>query len=97
MNWLKRKVIKWVREDWENERKKNSVEGIAFSSRDREHSVDADPVLTFRIYSAVNGKIVEFRRWDQKTDRSHNSTYLIPKDEDIGDYVNKCLSLELLK
>ena len=97
MKWLKNKVIKWVREDWENERKKNSVEGIAVGSRDSEHSVDADPVLTFRIYSAVNGKIIEFRRWDQKADRSHNSTYLIPKDEDIGEYVNKCLSLEMLK
>ena len=97
MKWLKNKVIKWVREDWENERKKNSVEGIAVGSRDSEHSVDADPVLTFRIYSAVNGKIIEFRRWDQKADRSYNNTYLVPKDEDIGDYVNKCLNLELLR
>ena len=97
MKWLKNKVIKWVREDWENERKKNSVEGIAVGSRDSEHSVDADPVLTFRIYSATNGQIIEFRRWDQKADRNNNSTYLIPKDEDIGEYVNKCLSLEMLK
>ena len=97
MKWLKNNVIKWVREDWENERKKNSVEGIAVGSRDSEHSVDADPVLTFRIYSAVNGKIIEFRRWDQKADRSYNNTYLVPKDEDIGDYVNKCLNLELLR
>ena len=97
MNWLKRKVIQWVREDWDAEYEKNRDVGIAISSRDSEHSVDADPVLTFRIYSAVNGKILEFRRWDQKADRNHNSTYLIPKDEDIGDYVNKCLNLELLR
>ena len=95
MNWLKRKVIKWVREDWEEERKKNTVEGI--SLRESEHSVDADPVLSFRIYSATNGQIIEFRRWDRKADRNYNSTYIVEKDKDLGEYVNKCLSLELMK
>jgi hypothetical protein len=93
MNWLKRKVIKWVREDWENERKGNLVEGVGV----KEHSVDADPVLTFRIYSATNGQIIEFRRWDQKADRNHNSTYIVDKNKDLGEFVNKCLSLEMLK
>lgn len=95
MNWLKRKVIQWVREDWENERKGNLVEGV--SSRDSEHRVDDDPVLTFRIYSATNGQILEFRRWDRKADRNYNNTYIVEKDKDIGEYVNKCLSLELMK
>lgn len=95
MKWLKNRVIKWVREDWDTEYKKNQE--VAIRSRDTEHIPDDEPVLTFRIYSAVNGKIIEFRRWDQKADRNHNSTYLIPKDQDIGEYVNKCLNLELLK
>ena len=95
MNWLKRKVIQWVREDWENERKGNAVEGI--SLRDSEHKVDDDPVLTFRIYSATNGQIIEFRRWDKKADRNYNSTYIVERDKDLGEYINKCLSLEMLK
>lgn len=95
MNWLKRKVIQWVREDWENERKGNLVEGIAI--KESEHRVDDDPVLTFRIYSATNGQIIEFRRWDKKSDRNYNSTYIVEKDKDLGEYINKCLSLEMLK
>lgn len=95
MNWLKNKVIKWVREDWENERKKNADVGI--SLRESEHSVDDEPVLTFRIYSATNGQIIEFRRWDKKADRNYNSTYIVEKDKDLGEYINKCLSLEMLK
>ena len=95
MNWLKRRVIKWVREDWENERKRNLAEGIAI--KESEHRVDDDPVLTFRIYSATNGQIIEFRRWDKKSDRNHNSTYIVEKDKDLGEYINKCLSLELMK
>ena len=96
MNWLKRKVIQWVREDWENERKQNGEKGILVSSSDLDKPED-DPILTFRIYSATNGQILEFRRYDRKTDRSNNSTYIVEKDKDIGEYVNKCLSLEMLK
>lgn len=96
MNWLKRKVIQWVREDWENERKKNSEVGLV-AVRDSEHRVDDEPVLTFRIYSATNGQIIEFRRWDKKADRNYNSTYIVERDKDLGEYVNKCLSLEMLK
>jgi hypothetical protein len=97
MKWLRNKVIKWVREDWENERNNRGEKGVLVSSRDVEAVPENDPVITFRIYSAVNGKILEFRRWDRKSDRSDNNTYLIPKDEDIGEYVNKCLNLELLR
>ncbi len=98
MKWLKRKVIQWVREDWEEERKKNGEKGnILVSSRDIESLPENDPLLTFRIYSATNGKILEFRRYDRKNDRSDNSTYIIEKDRDIGEYVSKCLSLEMLK
>ena len=97
MNWLKRKVIQWVREDWENERKKNGVEGISLSARDFDPRPEDDPVLTFRIFSAANGQIIEFRRYDKKSDRNHNSTYIVEKDKDLGEYVNKCLSLEMLK
>lgn len=94
MNWLKKKVIKWVREDWEKARADTSV---GLRSNDYENRPDEEPILTFRIYSATNGQILEFRRWDRKTDRSNNSTYLVPKDTDIGEYVNKCLSMEMLK
>ena len=97
MNWLKRKVIQWVREDWENERKSNGERGVLVSSRDVDSIPENDPIITFRIYSATNGKILEFRRYDRKTDRNDNSTYIIEKDRDIGEYVSKCLSLEMLK
>jgi hypothetical protein len=95
MKWLRNKVIAWVREDWDAEYKKNRDVGVRAVE---DTSVpENDPVLTFRIYSATNGKILEFRRYDRKNDRSDNSTYIIEKDRDIGEYVSKCLSLEMLK
>lgn len=97
MKWLRNKIIKWVREDWENERNSRGEKGVLVSGRDVDNSPENDPVITFRIYGATNGKILEFRRYDRKNDRSDNSTYIIEKDRDIGEYVAKCLSLEMLK
>lgn len=92
MKWLKRKLRDWVREanDYDG------CEKVAISARDID-SPESEPVLTFRIYGANNGKILEFRSYDRKTDRSNSSTYIIEKDKDIGEYVSKCLSLEMLK
>jgi hypothetical protein len=97
MKWLKNKVIKWVREDWENENSKYRGDVAGLKSIDCENRPEEDPILTFRIYSAANGQVLEFRRWDRKNDRNTNTTYIIEKDKDIGEYVNKCLSLELLR
>ena len=89
MNWLKRKVWKWAANCESDER--------LLGSSQRNNTPEQDPILSFRIYSAVNGQLLEFRRFDRKTDNSISSTYIIEKDRNIGDYVNKCLSMELLK
>jgi hypothetical protein len=89
MNWLKRKVWKWA-DDCESD-------VATLGSSQRNNTPEQDPILSFRIYSAVNGQLLEFRRFDRKTDNSISSTYIIEKDRNIGDYVNKCLSMELLK
>jgi len=95
MNWIKRKVIKWVRDDWDAVNKESSV-GIR--SLDVEPQMcDDDPILNFRVFSAVGGQVVEFRRYDRKTDRSDTSTYIIHKDDDFGEKISKIANLELLK
>ena len=94
MNWIKRKVIKWVREDWEEAKEDNSIGLI--SARDN-YRPDTDPIINFRIYSAENGKILEFNRYDRAKDRNRVNMYIIDKEEDVSEKVSKCLSLELLK
>jgi hypothetical protein len=97
MKWLKRKIRDWVREADECE-----VEMIGSmkltASRDVEASMcDADPILNFRVFSAVGGSVVEFRRYDRKTDRSDTTTYIINKEDDFGDKISKIANLEMLK
>jgi hypothetical protein len=101
MNFIKRMIVKWVREDWENVRQpqedcypttKNTI-GIGISTRD----VNSDPTLQFKIYSAIGGKVVEFSRYDRQKDRHLHDIYIIGKDEDFGTKIAKIAMLECLK
>ena len=95
MKWLRNKVIKWVKEDWDSPREDRSV-GIR--SRDFDATpYEEDPILNFRVFSAVGGQVVEFRRYDRKTDRSESTTYIIHKDDDFGEKIAKVANLEMLK
>lgn len=93
MKWFKRKLARWVREI-ENENKNMSVPVQAMPV---EHNPQSEPVLSFKIYSAQNGQVLEYLKYDKQRDRVNNSIYIIDKDTDIGEYVSKCLSLEVLK
>lgn len=97
MNWIKQKVIKWIREDWEEERKEKSMNSIGIRPIEDTNVPETDPVLTFRIYNAQNGKILEFRRYNRMKDHSDVTTYIIGKDEDIAEKVSKCVTLEAMK
>ena len=98
MNWLKRRVIQWVREDWENAYEKNAVSGKLVAARDVEAGMcDVDPILNFRVFSAVGGQVVEFRAYDRQKDRSNTQTYIITKDDDFGEKIAKIATLEMMK
>jgi hypothetical protein len=105
MNWFKQMVIKWVRDDWENARPeedcysspKLSRGNNAISAISGRGSVDSEPTLQFKVYSAVGGKIVEFSRYDPKSDRSDRQIYIIGKDEDFGEKIAKISTLEVLR
>lgn len=60
-------------------------------------SVESEPVLNFKVYSAIGGKIVEFRRYDRQRDRSDHQTYIITNDQDFGDRIAKIATMENLK
>lgn len=97
MNWLKRKVIKWVREDLDNANKGSSI-GMVRASRDVEAGMcESESILNFRVFPAVGGQVVEFRRYDRKNDRSDTTTYIIRKEDDFGEKISKIANLEMLK
>jgi hypothetical protein len=99
MNWFKRIVLKWVKEDWESAGRNSTVKeqyvGTIKGGSGRQ--VDADPVLQFKIYEAIGGKVVEFSRYDRRNDRHDHCIYVIGKSEDFGDKIAKIATLETLK
>jgi hypothetical protein len=97
MKWLKNIVINWVREDWDTANQKNCISEKLVASRDVEPNVESDPILNFRVFSAVGGKIVEFRRYDRQRDRHETQTYIITNDQDFGDRIAKIATMESIK
>lgn len=96
MSWLKRKVIKWVREDWENKHAKKEDIGIVLE-QNYCNSPNKDPVLVFKVYGAENGKIIEFSKYDNIKGTHNNVLYIIHKEEDISEKISKYMNLELLR
>lgn len=93
MRWLKRKLAKWVNDY--NKELKPAREGLVLSA-DSE-SVGSDPILNFKVFPAVGGRVVEFRYYDRKIDRSHTTTYIITNDQDFGERISKIATLEVMK
>ena len=104
MNFFKRIIVKWVREDWEHARQEQSEDCYPSPKLSRgmntvstRSGIDSEPTLQFKVYSAVGGKIVEFSRYDRKTDRHDHQVYIINKDEDFGEKISKISTLEVLR
>jgi hypothetical protein len=98
MNWFDKWFAKKCKQAWEN---KNRFEesGIKMSSalqveRGRSEGTDR---ITFELSSAVGGKILNVRHYDERRDRHDHQTYVIPTGEDIGERVAKIVNLEMFK
>lgn len=96
MNWFKKMIIRWVREDWNNASQTPEITS-GLKIRADTDCIESDPVLNFKVYSAVGGKIVEFRKYDRNRDRSETQTYIITNDQDFGDRIAKIATMESLK
>jgi hypothetical protein len=95
MNWFKRMVVKWVRDDWNSVQ----VEQDCYSTPKNlgSRDISSDPTLQFKVYNAIGGKIVEFHSYDRQTDRTNHQIYIIGKDEDFGEKIAKISTFEVLK
>jgi hypothetical protein len=106
MNWFKRMVVNWVKEDWNNTRAEVEQDcypspkmsrGNPISTISGRANIDSEPTLQFKVYSAVGGKIVEFHRYDPNSDRTDRQIYIIGKEEDFGEKIAKISTLEVLR
>jgi hypothetical protein len=95
MNWLRKRVIAWVRQDWD--------EANRFDPRRRLESVEVsddilDDPIKFELQSVVGGHLLRVRQpYNHKIEKSPSTTYIIQSGEDIGAKIAKIINLELIK
>lgn len=92
MNWFNTWLLKKFRQAQNSELDCSIPLSIV-----RPSSIDSDASMTFTVYNAIGGKVVEFRRYDRQRDRSDHTMYIIGSDEDFGDRIAKIATLETLK
>lgn len=97
-NWLRKKLLKFLNESTQEEVVRESAyAGNAIVVKGSNSSINAEPTLNFTVFSAVGGKVIEFRRYDRRTDRSDSTMYVIGKDENFGEKIAKISTLEIMK
>jgi hypothetical protein len=89
MNWLRRKLRRWLNE-----------EDILLSRPEvveRDRSSPSQNGMNFCLYTAVGGHILESRTYNSKTDRTEGTLYMIHEDEDFAKQVAQAIMLEQMK
>jgi hypothetical protein len=71
--------------------------GLAISSRDRDSGELESRGVSFNLYTANGGHVVELRHYDEKSDRMKNSLHIVPHDKDLGEALNHIITYEALK
>jgi hypothetical protein len=106
MKWFKRMIIRWVRDDWESVGHEDQLidRSLGMGTQPSKHhqmvasrDVDSDESLNITIRNAGGGKIVTFRKYDQKTDRSSHKLYVIPDDHDFEKELGQLITMESLR
>lgn len=88
MNWLRQAVRNWLSQDGPNRTMKETV----VSSRDINQQG-----MSFSLYQAVGGHILESRTFNHKTDRHEGTLYMIHEDDDFAKQVAQAIMLEQMK
>ena len=80
--------------NWLKENTKMAIGTAMTIDRSRSEGQDR---ISFELTSAVGGRILNVRRYDDRKDTHEAQTYVIPSGEDVGARVAKIINLELIK
>ena len=108
MNFVDKWLYGKVRDMWDNRHKyeeeskyanqivgsKGLQMGTAMVERGR---AEGEGRISFELSTAVGGRILNVRHYDERKDRHESQTYVIPSGEDVGERVAKIINLELFK
>ena len=97
MQWLKNKIIKWARNDRELAIPTDIMSGNSRGNRITSVQEINSNGMTFTVYRANGGHIIEHRVYDKRTDRTTNGLHIITDDKDLGEEIGKIITYEQLR
>ena len=87
INFLKRKLRNWLTED----------ECIKVPSAQLSTNRMDSSGFNLRVYKASGGTVIETNVYDRHKDRHHNGLYVVTDDKNLGDELNKIITMENLR
>ena len=71
--------------------------GLTAVGRRVEHNYDDRSVITFKVFGANGGMIVETNRYDEKKDSEGINRYVISDEADLAESLSKIVTMEYLR
>ncbi len=96
MKWLKRLIWKWNQEGQELTEYGNTV-STRLQRGSRNEDIEADEGLNITVRKAVGGKIISFRHYDHRQDRTDYKLYVVSDDVDFDKELGKMITLESMR
>jgi hypothetical protein len=95
MNWLKLKLRDWVNSA--QDQRETIYATKASNHLISRSDIDSEEGLSITVRSAIGGRIVTFRHYDRKTDRSNHKLYIVPEDQDFERELGKMITMESMR
>ena len=98
MNFLKKWFRRAVKNAWDEARNEQceKAQDCSIGSVKGSHSLQARG-MSFTIYKADGGHILEYNHYDEKTDRHNSGLHIVTVDQDLGQQIAHAYTLEALK
>jgi hypothetical protein len=99
MKWFDKWFAKKCKQAWENARNEpDSPASISSAKLVREaDGFETDAGLRMELHQAIGGRIVSFRHYDRKTDRSYSKVYVIHDELDFERELGKIITQESMR
>ena len=105
MQWLDKWISKKVKQAWDNARNEAAPDpdyNMKISTIGGGPKSAINPSLrsngmSFTVYQANGGHVLEYQYYDPKTDHHTNSLHLVPAEQDLGQTIGHAITLEMLK
>jgi hypothetical protein len=102
MKWLKRLIWQWNQEgreivEYDDGSVPMNKTRARLATIRSSADIDSDEGLNITVRKAIGGKIVSFRHYDHKADRTNYKLYVVSDDLDFDKELGKMITMESMR